>query len=144
MPVAHNTTNTTTAMTTTVRSSHGHRALRLPLTLGIMLSFRPESQRRSATQEPSSPADQSQDEEQYHRPGDRHCKTPPVPSGHACVPEQAHQESAQQRAYDTHDDVVDDAPTTTREESGHPAGQPTENDPRQNANGCPPEEDRAA
>ncbi len=38
--MAHNTMNTTTAMRMTVRISHGHRGRRLPVTLGIVSSFR--------------------------------------------------------------------------------------------------------
>jgi hypothetical protein len=35
--------NTATAMVTTARIVHGHRGPRLPLTLGITLSFRAET-----------------------------------------------------------------------------------------------------
>ena len=43
----------------------------------------------AATPKPSSPADQSKNEQQHDGAADRHRETPPVPSGHACVSEQA-------------------------------------------------------
>src|ERR1035437_7745585 len=73
------------------------------------------------------------DNEQHDRSQDGHPEASPVPSGHPGLPDQAHEEPAQERPNDADDDVEDDASATPSEEAGYQAGPATEHDPRQNA-----------